>query len=61
MSRRLNTTVHVLGDDGAYHVFGPDDDLPDWAEAKIGDHAFDDAEKAPSKTSRSKATPADSE
>ena len=32
---KLNTYVHVQGDDGQMHVFGPDDDVPAWAAEKI--------------------------
>lgn len=32
---RLNITVHVQQDDGTHAIFGPDDDVPAWAVAKI--------------------------
>lgn len=32
---KLNTYVHVHDGDGVSHAFGPDDTLPDWAEALI--------------------------
>lgn len=32
---KLAVFVHVLGDDGQMHVFGPGDDVPDWAAKKI--------------------------
>lgn len=35
MAKKLNTTVHVLDDEGATHVFGPGDDVPTWAAKKI--------------------------
>ena len=35
MAKRLNSTVHVRDDDGRPHAFGPDDDVPGWAAAKI--------------------------
>jgi len=31
----LITYVHVSGPDGRMHVFGPGDDVPDWATARI--------------------------
>lgn len=40
----LTTTVHVPDNDGGYTIFGPDDDLPDWAAARIGAHAFEDGD-----------------
>jgi hypothetical protein len=39
---RLTSFVHVSGDDGQYGVFGPDDDVPEWAARKIGVHAWQD-------------------
>ncbi|MEU8136584.1 hypothetical protein [Streptodolium elevatio] len=36
MGRRLRTHVHVHDADGRTHVFGPDDDVPDWAAERIG-------------------------
>jgi hypothetical protein len=35
MPRRLSGFVYVTGPDGATVGFGPDDDVPDWAAAKI--------------------------
>lgn len=35
MARKLNTTVHVTDENGIAHVFGPDDEVPGWAEEKI--------------------------
>ncbi|MFE5093213.1 hypothetical protein ACFRCI_23350 [Streptomyces sp. NPDC056638] len=32
---KLRTYVHVKDDKGLTHVFGPDDVVPDWAEAII--------------------------
>lgn len=32
---RLNITVHVQKDDGTHAIFGPDDNVPAWAVAKI--------------------------
>jgi len=40
MARQLASYVHVLGEDGAYHVFGPDDDVPAWAVKAMGDHVW---------------------
>lgn len=39
MARRLRRSVHVRDDRGAFHVFGPSDDVPSWAVAKIGNPA----------------------
>jgi len=52
---KLNTTVHVLADDGETHVFGPNDDLPDWAQEKITwptgrEDLWEGAERAPQDT-----------
>lgn len=35
MSGRLVCFVHVTDDEGVVHAFGPDDDVPGWAVAKI--------------------------
>lgn len=35
MSRDLAAHVHVADDTGKMHVFGPDDQVPDWAAGKI--------------------------
>lgn len=35
MGKSLNTHVHVSDEHGTPHVFGPDDQLPDWAVEKI--------------------------
>jgi len=35
MPGRLRSFVHVHGEHGRTHVFGPDDEVPDWAAAKI--------------------------
>jgi hypothetical protein len=32
---RLKTFVHVTDKQGASHVFGPSDDVPDWAAERI--------------------------
>lgn len=32
---KLNTYVHVHDKDGVSHAFGPDDTVPEWAEAAI--------------------------
>ncbi|MEV6555875.1 hypothetical protein AB0M22_09175 [Nocardia sp. NPDC051756] len=37
--KKLATYVHVHGDDGASHVFGPDDTVPGWAVKKISNPA----------------------
>lgn len=40
MGRRLVSYVHVFDDAGEPHAFGPDDDVPQWALAKMGEHCF---------------------
>lgn len=35
MSARLVTTVYVHDEDGQTHIFGPADDVPDWARTRI--------------------------
>jgi hypothetical protein len=35
MPRRLRRVVHLRDDRGVRHVFGPHDELPDWAAARI--------------------------
>ncbi|WP_395705146.1 hypothetical protein [Rhodococcus ruber] len=35
MSARLVTTVYVHDEDGQTHIFGPRDDVPDWARERI--------------------------
>lgn len=35
MPGRLRSHVHVRDDNNVAHVFGPDDEIPDWAAAKI--------------------------
>ncbi|MGW6638457.1 hypothetical protein [Streptomyces cyaneofuscatus] len=32
---KLRTHVHVTDDNGAAHVFGPADEVPEWAQALI--------------------------
>lgn len=32
---KLRTHVHVTDDSGAVHVFGPADEVPEWAQALI--------------------------
>ncbi|CAM5386992.1 hypothetical protein SMICM304S_02365 [Streptomyces microflavus] len=32
---KLKTHVHVTDDNGAVHVFGPADEVPEWAQALI--------------------------
>jgi hypothetical protein len=36
--RRLKVHVSVHGGPGGTHTFGPDDDLPEWAEVKLADN-----------------------
>lgn len=45
MGKRLKTYVHVLGDDGDNHVFGPQDEVPQEFAEKIGDHAWVDEDE----------------
>lgn len=41
---KLSTYVHVEDDQGQSHVFGPGDDVPDWAAKKITNpDAWDEA------------------
>jgi hypothetical protein len=55
MAAKLATTVHLTDDRGVAHTFGPDSDLPDWAEAHLAEAWPADREdlweKAPSKAS----------
>lgn len=44
MGRHFASFVHVMGDDGQYHIFGPDDDIPKWAADAVGDHVWADDE-----------------
>lgn len=45
MSKRLSGTVHVQDDDGNDHMFTPEDEVPGWAAAKMGDHVWADADE----------------
>jgi len=38
----LLTHVHVYDERGETHVFGPDDEVPEWAARKMGAHVFAD-------------------
>lgn len=38
----LVSTVHVFDDRGEAHIFGPDNDVPQWATSKMGAHCFTD-------------------
>lgn len=40
MARDLNTFVYVTDDHLEPHGFGPGDEVPEWAAAKIGDHCY---------------------
>lgn len=40
----LVSHVHVFDDEGDTHVFGPEDDVPEWAARKMGAHCFEDGE-----------------
>lgn len=56
MAARLRTHVHVSDPRGDVHVFGPEDDVPDWAREAITNPkawAEESAEPAPSGTSES--------
>lgn len=52
---RLNTTIHINNADGRF-IFGPDDELPKWAEDKIrqdnGDGVFAKNSKGTTKPAR---------
>jgi len=51
MGRRLNSYVHIPDEEGGYAIFGPDDEVPSWAAAKVGDHVWaDDAGSKPAKS-----------
>lgn len=52
----LRTHVHVQDQHGKRHVFGPDDDVPDWAQAKINNPK---AWEVPPEHSAASPTPAD--
>jgi hypothetical protein len=41
---RLSTYVHVRDDRDELHVFGPDDEVPEWAAHKMGKHVFEGEE-----------------
>lgn len=43
----LTTFVHVHDDDGASHVFGPGDSVPEWARKKITNPGVWDAPSVP--------------
>lgn len=48
MAKQLKTYVHVPDEQGAYVQFGPDDDVPGWAEKLITNpDAWDTGEEAP--------------
>lgn len=61
----LTTTVHVTDDKGTAHVFGPADEVPEWAQALITNpKAWTEApsvkrltEPAPEKVPAKRATP----
>lgn len=38
---RLVAHVHVTDQDGRHRVFGPSDEVPDWAKDQIGGHAWE--------------------
>lgn len=42
MAKKLNTTVHLTDDKGRAHVFGPNDELPGWAEKHLAESWGDD-------------------
>jgi len=58
MAAKLATTVHLTDDQGEAHVFGPDSDLPEWAESKLAESWPADREdlwaKAPAKRAAAK-------
>lgn len=44
MGGRLSTYVHVYDDRSESHVFGPDDEVPEWAARQMGAHVFEDGQ-----------------
>lgn len=49
MGRKLKVNTVVPGEPGSgqgFAVFGPDDDVPEWAAKQIGDHAWADGADA---------------
>jgi hypothetical protein len=44
MAAHLVSNVHVYDERGEVHVFGVDDDVPEWAARKMGAHCFEDGE-----------------
>lgn len=52
----LTTYVHITDDTAMPHVFGPDDDLPDWAAERIGPHCFEGGVKPSKSTRKSSST-----
>lgn len=54
---RLVSYVHVNGDGGQPHVFGPDDEVPEWAARKMGPHCFDGDHPYPDESRKSGTEP----
>ena len=56
MGKKLNTSVHVTDTEGNSGTFGPDDDLPAWAEKAISnpDVWAEEEKKAPAKKAAAK-------
>jgi len=48
MGRQLVSHVHVYDDRSESHVFGPGDEIPDWAAKQMGDHCFVDGDSGQS-------------
>lgn len=56
MAAKLSATVHVDDSEGVTHIFGPDDDVPAWAQKAITNPAaWAEAPEAP-KRAPAKAT-----
>jgi hypothetical protein len=56
---RLNTYIHVQDEQGTMHVFGPDDDVPDWAAKTImNPNVWDEADDKLAKPETQRKAPA---
>jgi hypothetical protein len=55
----LKVHVHVLDDQGQTHIFGPADDVPDWAAKTITNpNVWDEADDKPAKPETQRKAPA---
>jgi hypothetical protein len=41
---RLVSRVHVPDENGLWHGFGPEDEVPEWAARQMGAHCFEDGD-----------------